>query len=40
MMTVAHHLFVDIMLKFGFPRILHTDSGMEFKSKLIEDFSQ
>ena len=31
-MTVANHLFSDIMLKFGFPRILHSDNGMEFKS--------
>ena len=28
-MTVATHLFLDIMLKFGFPRILHSDNGME-----------
>ena len=27
------------MLKFGFPRILHSDNGMEFKSKLIEPLS-
>ena len=40
MMTVANHLFSDIMLKFGFPRILHSDNGMEFKSKLIENLSQ
>ena len=39
-MTVATHLFSDIMLKFGFPRILHSDSGTEFKSKLIEHLSQ
>ena len=26
--TVATHLFLDIMLKFGFPRILHSDNGM------------
>ena len=34
-MTVVTHLFLDIMLKFGFPRILHSDNGTEFKSKLI-----
>ena len=39
-MTVATHLFSDIMLKFGFPRILHTDNGTEFKSKLIEHLPQ
>ena len=39
-MTVATHLFSDIMLKFGFPRILHSDNGTEFKSKLIEHLSQ
>ena len=31
--TVA--LFSEILLKFSFPRILHLDNGMEFKSKLI-----
>ena len=40
MMTAANHLFSDIMLKFGFSRILHSDNGMEFKSKLIENLSQ
>ena len=35
-MTAATHLFLDIMLKFSFPRILHSDNGTEFKSKLIE----
>ena len=40
MMTVANHLFSDIMLKFGFPRILHSHNDMEFKSKLIENLSQ
>ena len=39
-MTVATHLFSDIVLKFGFPRILHSDNGMEFKPKLIEYLSQ
>ena len=28
------------MLKFSFPRILHSDNGMEFKSKLMENLSQ
>ena len=32
--------FSDIMLKFGFPRILHSDNGTEFKSKLIGDVYQ
>ena len=39
MMTVATHLFSDIMLKFGFPRILHSDNRTECKSKLIEHLS-
>ena len=39
-MSVATHLFADIMLKFGFPRILHSDNGAEFKSKLTEKLSQ
>ena len=38
--TVVTHLFSDIMLKFSFPRILHSDNGTEFKSKLIEYLSQ
>ena len=38
--TVAIHLFPDIMLKFKFPRILHSDNGTEFKSKLIEHLAQ
>ena len=38
--TVATHLFSDIMLKFIFPRILHPDNGTEFKTKLIEYLSQ
>ena len=38
--TVAIHLFSDIMLKFGFPRILHSNNGTEFKSKLIEHLIQ
>ena len=39
-MTVATHLFLDIMLKFCFPRILYLDKGTEFKSKSIEHLSQ
>ena len=39
-MTVVTDLFSDIMLKFGFPRILHSDNGTEFKSKLIEHLIQ
>ena len=35
--SVANQLFLDIMLKFGFPRILQSDNGVEFKSKLTED---
>ena len=38
--TVATHLLLDIMLKFGFPRIQHSDNGTEFKVKLIECLSQ
>ena len=38
--SVANHLFSDIMLKFGFPRILHSDNGAEFISKLLENLSQ
>ena len=34
--TVATHLFSEIMLKFGFPRISHSGNGVEFKSKLTE----
>ena len=37
-MLVANHLFPD-MLKSGFPRILHLDNGVEFKSKLMENLS-
>ena len=29
-MTAVTHLFSDIMLKFRFPRILHSDNGIEF----------
>ena len=38
--TVAIHLILEIMLKFGYPGILHSDYGTEFKSKLIEHLSQ
>ena len=38
--SVVNHLFADIMLKWGFPRILHSDSGAEFKSKLMEIISE
>ena len=38
--TVAIHLFLEIMLKFGFPRILHSDNGEGFKSKLIEHLTE
>ena len=33
-------LFSKIFLKFGFPRILHSDNGTEFKLKLIEHLMQ
>ena len=39
-MIVAMHLFSEIMLKFSFPRILHSDNRTEFRSKLIEHLSQ
>ena len=39
-MTVVTQLFPDIILKFGFPRIQHSDNGTELKSKLIEHLSQ
>ena len=38
--TVAIHLFFEIMLKFSFPRILHSRNGTEFTSKLIEHITQ
>ena len=37
--TIVTHLFWEIMLKFGFPRILHSDIGTEFKCELIEHLS-
>ena len=33
-------LFSEIFLKFSFPQILHSDSRVEFKSKLIENLTQ
>ena len=39
-MTVVNHLFSDIMLKFGFPRILPLIMGQNFKSRVIEHLSQ
>ena len=39
-MTVAIHLFSEIMLKFDFPRTLHSDNRTEFKSKCIEHLKQ
>ena len=38
--SVVNHLFANIPLKWGFPRILHSDHGVEFKSKLMESLSQ
>ena len=38
--SVANHLFADFILKLGFPRILHSGNGVEFKSKLMENVSQ
>ena len=40
MATIVIHLFLEIMLKFSFPRILHSDNRTEFKSKLIEHHTQ
>ena len=37
-MSVAAYLFADIMLKFGFPRILHSDNGVEFNLNLWKTF--
>ena len=39
-MTVAIHLFLELMLKFGFPRTLHSDNVTEFKSKLTGHLTQ
>ena len=36
----GNHVFADIMLKFDFPRILHSDCGAEFDSKLMKNLSQ
>ena len=38
--TVAIHLFWEIMFKFNFPRILHSNNGTEFKSKLIKHLTK
>ena len=38
--AVAWYLFSEILLKFGFPRILHSHNGTELKSKLIEHLAQ
>ena len=38
--TIAVKLFLEILLKFGFPRILNSNNGTEFKSKLIEHIMQ
>ena len=38
--TVVMYLLWDIMLKFGFPKKLHSDNGTELISKLIEHLSQ
>ena len=38
--TVAIHLFLEILLKFDFLRILHSDNRTEFKSKLMEQLTQ
>ena len=32
--------FSEMLLKFSFPRILHSDNGTKFKSKLIEHLAQ
>ena len=38
--TIALQLFLEILLKSGFLRKLHSDNGTEFKSKLIEHLMQ
>ena len=38
--TVAIYFFSEILLKFSFQRILHSDNRTEFKSKLIEHLAQ
>ena len=40
MTSVATHLYCDIMLKFGFLKILHSENSAEFKCKLMEILSQ
>ena len=39
-LLVANYLLTDVILKFGVPRILHSDNSVEFKSKLMENLSQ
>ena len=39
-MSVENQLFADIMWKFDFPMIQHSDNGVEFKSKIMENLSQ
>ena len=39
-LTVAIYLFSEILLKFSFPGILHSNNGTEFKSKLTEYSAQ
>ena len=38
--SVANHLFSDIILKLGCPRILYSDNDTEFKSKPMGNLSQ
>ena len=37
--TITIHLFSELILKFGFPRNLHSGNGMESMSKRIEHFT-
>ena len=39
-LTAAIYLLSEILLTFGFPRILHSDSRAQFKSKLTEHLAQ
>ena len=38
--TVAVQSFLEILLKLGFPRILHPDNGTDFKLKITEHPTQ
>ena len=38
--TVAIHFFLEILFKFGFSRILHSNNRTELKSKLTEHLTQ